>query len=320
MTAVEGVENQFTLTIEGEFEAIAYKYACGNDWAYREVAEDGSEIGNRSYAELDVVAKWLAIPGGEDPGDDPGDEPKKGYALLVNGADLIDLTHGEEYEGYDQWFVEGAALKAGDVVKVHSYETEASWAIGILNPASSKHVANSEEGLVFDKDGEYTIYLKLKFELDEIYVAPLADEGGEEPVADGFYLIGTFNDWTPSAQYAFVLNPEAAPAVEYMVSIDLQAGDKLKGLAIIMGQWVYYPEGDDIVVPAEYAGHCTIYFRPEYNPDWAAFGGHIYIVKQWGQGIEEILSEGKAVKVLHEGKVIILKGDKTFNVMGQLVK
>ena len=105
-----------------------------------------------------------------------------------------------------------------------------------------------------------------------------------------------------------------------MVSIDLQAGDKLKGLAIIMGQWVYYPEGDDIVVPAEYAGHCTIYFRPEYNPDWAAFGGHIYIVKQWGQGIEEILSEGKAVKVLHEGKVIILKGDKTFNVMGQLVK
>ena len=320
MTAVEGVENQFTLTIEGEFEAIAYKYACGNDWAYREVAEDGSEIGNRSYAELDVVAKWLAIPGGEDPGDDPGDEPKKGYALLVNGADLIDLTHGEEYEGYDQWFVEGAALKAGDVVKVHSYETEASWAIGILNPASSKHVANSEEGLVFDKDGEYTIYLKLKFELDEIYVAPLPDEGGDEPVADGFYLIGTFNDWTPSAEYAFTLNPEAAPVVEYMVTIDLQEGDKLKGLAVIMGQWIYYPEGDDIVVPAEYAGKCTIYFRPEYNPDWAAFGGHIYIAKQSGQGIDEILSEGKAVKVLREGQVLIMKGNRTYTPMGQLVK
>ena len=316
MAAVEEVENQFTLAIEGEFESIAYKYACGNDWAYREVAEDGTEIADRSYSELDVVAKWLAVPGGDEP-PTPG---KEGYALLVNGTDLIDLTHGEEYEGYDQWFVEGAALKAGDVVKVHSYETEASWAIGILNPASSKHVANSEDGLVFDQDGEYTIYLKLKFEADEIYVAPLPDEGGDEPVADGFYLIGTFNDWTPSAQYAFVLTPEAAPAVEYKVSVDLQEGDKLKGLAVIMGQWIYYPEGDDIVVPAEYAGNCTIYFRPEYNPDWAAFGGHIYIVKQSGQGIDEILSEGKAVKVLREGQVLIMKGNRTYTPMGQLVK
>jgi hypothetical protein len=316
MIGGEAGGDKVTSTIEGEVEAIAYKYACGNDWAYREVAEDGTDIENRSYAELDVVAKWLAVPGGDEP-PTPG---KEGYALLVNGTDLIDLTHGEEYEGYDQWFVEGAALKAGDVVKVHSYETEASWAIGILNPASSKHVANSEEGLVFDQDGEYTIYLKLKFEADEIYVAPLADEGGDEPVADGFYLIGTFNDWTPSAQYAFVLNPDAAPAVEYKVSVDLQEGDKLKGLAVIMGQWIYYPEGDDIVVPAEYAGNCTIYFRPEYNPDWAAFGGHIYIVKQSGQGIDEILSEGKAVKVLREGQVLIMKGNRTYTPMGQIVK
>ena len=38
------------------------------------------------------------------------------------------------------------------------------------------------------------------------------------------------------------------------------------------------------------------------------------------QGIEETLSEGKAVKVLREGNVLIMKGDKTFNVMGQIVK
>ena len=316
LSAVEGKDNQFTIQIEGEFEAIEYKYLAGPDWKYVEVREGDA---NRTFVvdALDEVSAWTSVPEG---GEEPPTPGKEGYALLVNGTDLIDLTHGEEYEGYDQWFVEGAALKAGDVVKVHSYETEASWAIGILNPASSKHVANSEEGLVFDQDGEYTIYLKLKFEADEIYVAPLADEGGDEPVADGFYLIGTFNDWTPSAQYAFVLNPEAAPAVEYKVSVDLQEGDKLKGLAVIMGQWIYYPEGDDIVVPAEYAGNCTIYFRPEYNPDWAAFGGHIYIVKQSGQGIDEILSEGKAVKVLREGQVLIMKGNRTYTPMGQLVK
>ena len=316
LSAVEGKDNQFTIQIEGEFEAIEYKYLAGPDWKYVEVREGDA---NRTFVvdALDEVSAWTSVPEG---GEEPPTPGKEGYALLVNGTEFIDLVHGEEYEGYDQWFVEGAALKAGDVVKVHSYETETSWAIGILNPASSKHVVNSEEGLVFDQDGEYTIYLKLKFEADEIYVAPLADEGGDEPVADGFYLIGTFNDWTPSAQYAFVLNPEAAPAVEYKVSVDLQEGDKLKGLAVIMGQWIYYPEGDDIVVPAEYAGNCTIYFRPEYNPDWAAFGGHIYIVKQSGQGIDEILSEGKAVKVLREGQVLIMKGNRTYTPMGQIVK
>lgn len=38
------------------------------------------------------------------------------------------------------------------------------------------------------------------------------------------------------------------------------------------------------------------------------------------QGIEEILSEGKTVKVVREGKLVILKGDHEFTPMGQIVK
>jgi hypothetical protein len=179
-------------------------------------------------------------------------------------------------------------------------------------------VANSEDGLVFDKDGEYTIYLKLKFEADEIYVAPLADEGGDEPVADGFYLIGTFNDWTPSAEYAFAPNPELAPGEEYMLTVDLQAGDELKGLVVLMGEWYYYPDGDNIVVTEEYAGNCTIYFRPLGNPEWPM--KYIYIQRNHGQGIEETLSEAKAVKVLREGQLLIMKGNHSYTPMGQIVK
>lgn len=37
-------------------------------------------------------------------------------------------------------------------------------------------------------------------------------------------------------------------------------------------------------------------------------------------GIEETLAEGKAVKVVRDGMVLILKGDKTFNMMGQIVR
>lgn len=40
---------------------------------------------------------------------------------------------------------------------------------------------------------------------------------------------------------------------------------------------------------------------------------------QSGDGIEEILAEGKAVKVLRNGKVVILRGDKAFDITGQRV-
>ena len=131
-------------------------------------------------------------------GDDPVIDPKTGYALLVVGGDTIDLVHGEEFEGYDQWYTEAAELHAGDVVKVYNYDTQAAWAIGILNPASSSYVSNSENGLVFSKDSIYTIYVKFKYEADEVYVAPFDNEGGEVPpvVEDAkFYIAGTMTDW-----------------------------------------------------------------------------------------------------------------------------
>ena len=131
---------------------------------------------------------------------------KTGYALLVNDIDTIALTHTEPFGDYDQWFVEKAPLKANDVVKVYNYETDVAWAIGILNEASSKHVKNSEDGLVFDKDGEYTMYLKLLFGLDEIYVAPLEDE--VEPVVVNYFIK---NNWN-GGEWAWRLMVESATA------------------------------------------------------------------------------------------------------------
>ena len=144
------------------------------------------------------VAKFeIAKKSGETPEPEPVD-PKTGYALLVNGTDTIDLEHADPFEEYDQWFTDAAELHAGDVVKVYNYDTQAAWAIGILNPASSSYVSNSENGLVFSKDSIYTIYLKLKYELDEVYVAPFDNEGGEVPpvVEDAkFYIAGTMTEW-----------------------------------------------------------------------------------------------------------------------------
>lgn len=41
---------------------VEYKYTCGEAWAYVEKNADGSEMGNRSWAEADVVARWASVP------------------------------------------------------------------------------------------------------------------------------------------------------------------------------------------------------------------------------------------------------------------
>ncbi len=47
---------------------------------------------------------------------------------------------------------------------------------------------------------------------------------------------------------------------------------------------------------------------------------YAFTLSEAGEGIEEILATGKAVKVVRDGQVIILKADKAFNMNGQIVK
>ena len=94
---------------------------------------------------------------------------------------------------------------------------------------------------------------------------------------DGIYLVGTFNDWTPSEAYKFTEN-SAAPG-EYMLSTTLTEGDGVKVVKVSGGQQTWYPdgEGNDYSVDAAHAGAVTIYFKETYQADWAAFNGYMYI-------------------------------------------
>ena len=131
--------------------------------------------------------------------------------------------------------------------------------------------------------------------------------------------MGSFNDWKPAAENLLVANPDAEG--EYQLDINLTAGDEIKVAYVVADvptEW--FPEEGNYIVDANHSGATTMYFRPEYKEEWAAFGGYFYIVPTGTEGIEEILSEGKAVKVIREGNLIILKGDKAYNAMGQIVK
>ena len=51
----------YTIDLPEATETDGYKYSSGPDWSYVEKGADGSELGNRTYSESDVVVNWAAI-------------------------------------------------------------------------------------------------------------------------------------------------------------------------------------------------------------------------------------------------------------------
>ena len=95
---------------------------------------------------------------------------------------------------------------------------------------------------------------------------------------DGFYLVGEMNSWTATTGYLFSENP-GNPG-EYMLSTTLSEGDKIKVASFAGGAaTAWYPDGMDneYTVDAAHAGSVTIYFKPDGNSEWSAFGGYMYI-------------------------------------------
>ncbi len=106
---------------------------------------------------------------------------------------------------------------------------------------------------------------------------PVADDTTADVVEDGYYLVGTMNNWQPSAAYKFAVNP--ANDKEYMLTdFTLKIGDEFKAIEVVSGNWTWYPDnsGNYVVYEAQ-AGIVTIYFQKEYNPAW---GGYLFVEKK----------------------------------------
>ena len=88
-----------------------------------------------------------------------------------------------------------------------------------------------------------------------------------DPVDDGYYLVGTFNNWTPSAEYALAANTEAEGEY-YIHNVRLAVSDEFKVCKVQDGQVAgtdWWPANN--VKPTE-NGIYSIYFRPDGNNDW----------------------------------------------------
>ena len=92
-----------------------------------------------------------------------------------------------------------------------------------------------------------------------------------------YYLVGTFNNWTPAEQYLFA--EDTKKEGEFVLAdVALALNDELKVVKVEDGVKTWYPEGDNYVVDFEYVGeHKSVRVRPEAKTEEGWFEGCIYI-------------------------------------------
>lgn len=181
----------------------------------------------------------------------------------------------------------------------------------VAYPAENYQLAIAEAGV-------YTIYISFNPETKEVNAN--ATKTGDAVVTVDYYLVGSAKGWEAKAENIFTLNAEAGEGIEeYKIETTLEVGE---GLKVLSSTGVWYPDGmgNEYVVDQDHAGATTIYFRPAGNAEWAAFGGYMYVVPTGGAGIDAVDANAPAVKVLRNGQILIKKGDKTYNIMGAIVR
>lgn len=139
---------------------------------------------------------------------------------------------------------------------------------------------------------------------------------------DKYYVFGSFNGWAANENYRLTLN-QGATTTEYMMELPLTTTDQFKVVKVDGENKTWYPgEGSNYGENGEIQedGNYTIYFRPngDGGQDW--FYNVIYVAKVTPSAIDNVNANGNAVKVLRDGQIFILRGDKTYTLQGQVVR
>lgn len=126
---------------------------------------------NRIYIE-----KTGSSSDSEEGGNENTVAPTSGYALLVtpgNGGTqyYIALTPVDEFDGFQQHFADDVRFSVGDTFVLYDCTNQVSWVEDTLSPYGQyQNFTVTSNGIQCNVDGTYDIYVKFKFEQDEIYI------------------------------------------------------------------------------------------------------------------------------------------------------
>ena len=269
------------------------------------------------------------------------------YGILVNGNTYFAGTEVDEFEGFKQYLAH-VPVQSGDQVQLCDFDNKATWAV-TLNTASS-------EGFTLDNDhynvtvtGCYDFYIKLKYQQDQLYIGPGSDcgegidisggqgqggEGGEDEDVN-YYAIGWING-ADHGEAAYDVYEDQYLFVDGKLTIDCQMGSYI-AIKDHMGNFYYsktettianesvtmdwangwqgcqkwaIPEGVNYIIIRSSAYKNKLVLE---RVDKATYDAYHYNP----QGIENTEVTEKAHKVIIEGQLRIVRGDKIFDATGR---
>ena len=270
------------------------------------------------------------------------------YGILVNGNTYFAGTHTDDFEGFQQYLAH-VQLNAGDYCQLCDAENRAVWAVD-LNPASVAGFTRNGDKYEVSVSGCYDFYIKLKYEADELYIGPGSDcgegidisgqgggqggEGGEDEDVN-YYAIGWING-ADHGEAAYDTYEDQFLFVDGKLTIDCQMGSYI-AIKDHMGNFYYSKTETTIAnesVTMEWANGwqgCQKWAIPEgvnyiiirsaayknklvlERVDKATYDAYHYNT----QGIEKTEVSEKAHKVIIDGQLRIVRGDKVFDATGR---
>lgn len=269
------------------------------------------------------------------------------YGILVNGNTYFAGTHTDDFEGFQQYLAH-VQLNAGDYCQLCDAENRAVWAVD-LNPASVAGFTRNGDKYEVSMSGCYDFYIKLKYQEDELYIGPGSDcgegvdisggqgqggEGGEDEDVN-YYAIGWING-ADHGEAAYDTYEDEYLFVDGKLTINCQMGSYI-AIKDHMGNFYYSKTETTIAnesVTMEWANGwqgCQKWAIPEginyiimrsasyknqivlERVDKATYDAYHYNP----QGIENTEVTEKAHKVIIDGQLRIVRGDKIFDVTGR---
>ncbi len=269
------------------------------------------------------------------------------YGILVNGNTYFAGTHTDDFEGFQQYLAH-VQLNAGDYCQLCDAENRAVWAVD-LNPASVAGFTRNGDKYEVSVSGCYDFYIKLKYQEDELYIGPGSDcgegvdisggqgqggEGGEDEDVN-YYAIGWING-ADHGEAAYDTYEDEYLFVDGKLTINCQMGSYI-AIKDHMGNFYYSKTETTIAnesVTMEWANGwqgCQKWAIPEgvnyiiirsaayknklvlERVDKATYDAYHYNP----QGIENTEVTEKAHKVIIDGQLRIVRGDKIFDATGR---
>ena len=198
------------------------------------------------------------------------------------------------------------------------YVTFPSAAFGEISLAEGQYVINGA-GMVLYLSAFTQEYTEVTVNWDGndiVFTVYNAKAVTPVPVAN-YYVIGSMTGWEVSEDYILTPN-NAAEGQEFMGEFTFAANAEFK--VVKNNKEVWFPDGSDNNYVISEAGDYTVYFRPNGDGGEGWHHGYIYAAKKEATAISNTAADAEAVKILNNGMLLIRKGDKTYNVMGQAVK